>query len=89
MTESTKPITALRRRMIEDMTMRKLSPKTQQDYVRSEKRFVHLFGRSPDQLEAEDLTMFQLHLAESDVSSTSINQILTSLRFSTLSHCLP
>ncbi len=81
MTESTKPISALRQRMIEDMTMRNLSPKTQQGYVRSVKRFVHFFGRSPDQAEAENLRRFQLHLAESGVSSGNINGILTGLRF--------
>jgi hypothetical protein len=32
MTESTKPLSPLRRRMIEDMTLRKLSPKTQAHY---------------------------------------------------------
>ena len=81
MTESTKPISALRQRMIEDMAMRKLSPATQRGYVRSVKRFVHFFGRSPDQAEAEDLRRFQLHLAQSGVSSTSINGIISGLRF--------
>ena len=39
MTESTKPISALRQRMIEDMRMRKLSPcGTQRGYVRAVKR---------------------------------------------------
>ena len=47
MSESTKPLSPLRRRMLKDMTMRKLSPKTQQGYVRSVKRFVHFFGRAP------------------------------------------
>jgi site-specific recombinase XerD len=63
------------------MTMRKLSPKTQQGYVRSVKRFVHFFGRSPDQAEAENLRRFQLHLAESGVSSGNINGMLSGLRF--------
>ena len=34
MTQSNKPISRLRRRMIEDMTMRKLGVKTQKDYIR-------------------------------------------------------
>ena len=80
MTESTKPMSALRQRMIEDMTMRKLSPKTQQGYVRSVKRFVHFFGRSPDQAEAEDLRRFQLHLAQSGVSAGNTNGIFRSTR---------
>ena len=81
MTESTKAISPLRQRMIEDMAMRKLSPKTQKGDVRSVKRFVHFFGRSPDEAEAEDLRRFQLHLARSGVSAGNINGILTGLRF--------
>ena len=67
--------------MLDDMAMRKLSPKTQKGYVRSVKRFVHFFGRSPDEAEAEDLRRFQLHLARSGVSAGNINGILTGLRF--------
>ena len=53
MTESTKPISTLRRRMIEDMTLRKLAAGTQRGYIRAVERFVHYFGRSPDLAEAE------------------------------------
>ena len=38
----------LRRRMIEDMTIRKLAPKTQHDYVQRVKNFAAFLGRSPD-----------------------------------------
>ena len=41
-------ISPLRRRMIEDMTIRKLAPKTQQGYIRSVKNFTTFLGRSPD-----------------------------------------
>lgn len=34
MTKSTKSISPLRQRIIDDMTMRKLSPKTQTGYIR-------------------------------------------------------
>jgi len=81
MTKSTKSISPLRQRMVDDMTMRKLSPATQRGYVRSVERFVHFFGRSPDQAEAEDLRRFQLHLAQSGVSAGSINGIISGLRF--------
>jgi integrase/recombinase XerD len=37
----------LRRRMIEDMTIRKLAPKTQQGYIRTIKDFAAFLGRSP------------------------------------------
>ena len=38
----------LRRRMIEDMTIRNLSPATQQSYVHAVSKFSQYFGRSPD-----------------------------------------
>jgi hypothetical protein len=53
----------LRRRMIEDMTIRKLAPKTQQGYVRTIKSFAVFLGRSPDTASFEDVRRFQLYLA--------------------------
>ena len=41
-------ISPLRRRMIEDMTIRKLGPKTQADYIRAVKNFAAFLGHSPD-----------------------------------------
>jgi hypothetical protein len=38
----------LPRRMIEDITIRKLAPKTQQGYIRTIKDFFAFLGRSPD-----------------------------------------
>ena len=55
----------LRRRMIEDMTIRKLSPKTQQGYIRTIKNLAAFLGRSPDTASFEDIRRFQLHLASS------------------------
>ena len=48
----------LRRRMIEDMTMRNFAPKTQHDYVQRIKSFAAFLGRSPDTATAEDLRGF-------------------------------
>ena len=53
----------LRRRMIEDMTIRKLAPKTQHGYIRNIKNFAAFLGRSPDTASFEDVRRFQLHLA--------------------------
>src|SRR5258705_5253594 len=50
----------LRRRMIEDMTIRKLAPKTQQGYIRAIKDFAAFLGRSPDTASFEDVRRFQL-----------------------------
>ena len=43
------PVSALRRRMIEDMTSRRLAPRTQEAYIRAVKNFTAFFGRAPDQ----------------------------------------
>ena len=81
MTHSIKSISPLRQRMIDDMTMRKLNPKTQVGYLRAVLRFTRFFGRSPDLASSEDLRAFQLHLVKEGVSSTTINATITGLKF--------
>src|ERR1035437_1533990 len=81
MTQSTQDTSALRRRMLEDMRMRKLSPKTQSGYIRKVKRFAAFLGRSPDTATAEDLRRYQLHLVDCGVSPISVNAAITGLRF--------
>jgi integrase/recombinase XerD len=71
----------LRRRMIEDMTIRKLAPKTQHDYVQRIKNFTAFLGRSPDTASFEDVRRYQLHLAASGVGVPTINQTVSTLRF--------
>jgi site-specific recombinase XerD len=67
--------------MIEDMRMRKLSPKTQSAYIRAVKRFAAFLGRSPDTATTEDLRRYQLHLVDCGVSPISVNAAITGLRF--------
>jgi len=67
----------LRRRMIEDMTIRKLAPKTQHDYVQRVKNFAAFLGRSPDTASFEDVRRYQLHLAASGVGVPTINQTVS------------
>lgn len=74
-------LSPLRRRMIEDMTIRKFAPKTQTSYIRAVKNFTVFLGRSPDQASAEDLRRYQLHLASSGVAAPSLNATVTALRF--------
>jgi len=81
MTQSTQPISPLRQRMIDDMRLRKLSPKTQTGYIRAVKRLAGLLGRSPDSATAEDLRRFQLHLVDHGISPVSLNATITGLRF--------
>ena len=58
-----KAISPLRRRLIEDMTIRRLSPKTQHHYIRHVKKFADFLGRSADKATAEDVRRYQLRLA--------------------------
>lgn len=71
----------LRRRMIEDMTIRKLAPKTQEGYIRTIKNFAAFLGRSPDTASLEDVRRFQLHLAENGAHTPILNQTVSALRF--------
>ena len=71
----------LRRRMIEDMTIRMFAPKTQHDYVQRIKNFTAFLGRSPDTASFEDVRRYQLHLAGSGVGVPTLNQTVATLRF--------
>lgn len=81
MTHSNPTISPLRQRMIDDMALRKLNPKTQQTYIRSVMKLAQFLGRSPHTATAEDLRRFQIHLANNGVSSTTINVTISGLRF--------
>src|SRR5262245_37084567 len=71
----------LRRRMIEDMAIRKLAKKTQQDYIQIIKKLAAFLGRSPDTATFEDLRRFQLHVVASGVGTAAINRHVSALRF--------
>src|SRR5436190_693992 len=74
-------ISPLRRRMIEDMTVRNLSPATQRSYLAAVSKLSRYFGRSPDGLELEDIRAFQVHLVAIEISWPALNQIVCALRF--------
>jgi site-specific recombinase XerD len=78
---TTKAITPLRQRMIEDMNARKLCAGTQRGHIRSCKRFAAFLKRSPDTATLEDIRGFQLHLADTGVTICTRNCIMTGLRF--------
>jgi integrase/recombinase XerD len=75
------PISALRERMIEDMTVRGFGEKTRHDYVRHVRTFATFVGRPPDTATAEEVRRFQLHQAETGVGAPSINSAVSALRF--------
>lgn len=71
----------LRRRMIEDMTIRNLAPATQQSYVQAVAKFSRYFRRSPDRLDLEDVRTYQVYLASRGVAWASLNLTVCALRF--------
>jgi len=78
---SDEAMSPLRRRMIEDMTIRRLAPKTQHGYIRTIKNFAVFLGRSPDTANFEDVRRFQLHLAENGADVPTLNHTASALRF--------
>ena len=74
-------ISPLRRRMIDDMMIRNLSPATQQSYLYAVAKFSRHFGRSPDRLGLEEVRAYQLHLIAQQRSWSHINQTVCALRF--------
>jgi hypothetical protein len=78
---TTQPISALRQRMIEDMTIRRLASGTQANYLGAVARFAQHFGRSPDRLTYEDVRAYQQHLVQSGATERSVNRVTSGLRF--------
>jgi len=74
-------VSPLRRRMIEDMTIRHLTAKTQGDYIRHVRAFAVFLRRSPELAEPEDLRRFQLHMAAEGASPGTMNAAVSALRF--------
>ena len=74
-------MTPLRRRLIQDMQLRNLSPETIKGYVRYVAQFAKFFGRSPEQLTPEHARQYQLHLLGKKVGWSTFNQSVCALRF--------
>ena len=56
-------MSALRQRMVEDMTVRNLAPTTQATYVHQVSMFARHFDSSPELLGPEEIRSYQVHLA--------------------------
>ncbi|MDY8108724.1 tyrosine-type recombinase/integrase [Fulvimarina sp. 2208YS6-2-32] len=76
-----RPVTPLRRRMLEDMAVRGLREATQRDYIRFVQTFAAFLGRSPETATADDLRRFQVHQAQTGVQPPTINCSVSALRF--------
>jgi site-specific recombinase XerD len=81
MTSSDPGVSPLRRRMVDDMRMRKFAPKTQSGYLRAVRQFAKFLGRSPDTATVEDLRNYQLHLVDHGASPISLNAAISGLKF--------
>ena len=78
MTQATTP---LRQRMIDDMRLRKLAPKTQSAYLLHVRRLAAFLHRPPDTATGEDLRRFQLHMVEQGFTLSTLNVTIAGLKF--------
>jgi len=81
MDSTTQSVSPLRQRMLDDMRMRKLEPRTQEAYIRAVRKLAAYLKRSPDTATVEDLRNFQLHLVDTGTSPITLNATLTGLKF--------
>src|SRR5450432_2805921 len=78
---STVVVSPLRQRMIEDMNARKLGAHSQRSHIYSCQRFAAFLKRSPDTAMPDDVRRFQLYLAETSMSISNRNRIMTGVKF--------
>lgn len=75
------PVSPLRQRLIDEMTMRRFSRETQRNYIRDVGRFATFLGRRLDTASADDLRRFQVEQREAGVPVPTMNSIVSALRF--------
>lgn len=64
-------MTPLRQRMLEDMQLRGLAPKTQESYLRAVRQLAEHYAKSPDQISEEELRDYFLYLKNEKKASRS------------------
>ncbi|MFL5287135.1 MAG: tyrosine-type recombinase/integrase, partial [Rhodopila sp.] len=75
-------MTPLRQRMIEDMQIRNLAPRTQISYVEQVDRFARHFRQSPERLGPAEIRAWQIYLAQDKrLAASSISLAVSALRF--------
>lgn len=74
-------MTPLRQRMIDDMRIRNLSPKTIQSYVEKVAKYARSFGKSPGELGPEDIRTYLLGRINAGVARSTLVQNVCALRF--------
>ena len=68
-------MTQLRQRMIEDLQLRGLSPRTQDAYVRTVRKLAEHYGKTPDEITEEELRQYFLYLTNGKGLSASAFRI--------------
>src|SRR4029077_14944774 len=74
-------LSPLRCRMIEDMTVRNLSPATQRSYISAVSKFSRYLRRSCVGWDLEDVRAHEVHLSSTAISWPGLIQIVCALRF--------
>jgi len=75
-------MTRLRQRMLDDLRRRNYSPDTIRGYIRAVQQFAEYFGRSPEQMGAEELRRYQIHLLhERKLALGTVENCISALRF--------
>ncbi len=75
------PVSRLRQRLIDDMTMRRFSRETQRNYIRDVGRFATFLRRPPDTATADDVRRFQVEQQDAGTPVPTMNSIVSALRF--------
>ncbi len=75
-------MTRLRQRMLDDLRRRNYSPDTIRGYIRAVQQFAEYFGHSPEQMGAEELRHYQIHLLhERKLALGTVENNISALRF--------
>lgn len=75
-------MTPLRQRMLEDMQLCGMAPRTQQQYISQVARFARFYNVSPEELDIEAVRQYQLYLlSERKYSVEAVNGFVSAAKF--------
>lgn len=75
-------MTPLRQQFIEEMVLRRMSPRTQEAYIHQVYQLAKFYRQSPEVLSPEQVRQYLVYLAsERKLSASTVNQAVNALRF--------